>query len=601
MRTKCFKKIQKQPHSGGKEGIMRYPKLKEIKTSREMLDIFRGYHHALRIGDGEFYEMENLTSDHYPLLAPRGQRGVYASPAIAQGMLARDTVCHVDGGDLVTGDTRIPMGLSVDGELKTLVSMGNYVIIMPDKKYINMEDHSDRGEMEAHKETESETVFTHCDFEGNVLESVVVSPDEPTEAADRDYWADISQNPPVLWQYMMATSSWARVIPSYVRITSPGIGIPFSVGDGVKISGATEDFIGHLNTTAIIRAKGDDYIVIREALGPTVTQQNPVRISRCVPDMDFIIESENRLWGCRYGTDAQGRTVNRIYGCKRGDFRNWNYFAGESVDSCEISVGSDGAFTGAVTHLGYPLFFKENYLHKVYGSNAFNYQVQTTRLRGVQSGCSRSLASVNEILYYKSCAGVCAYDGSLPEEISAALGDIAYGNAAAGAVGNKYYISMSDGAGNYHLFVYDTRKKMWHREDGTEAKMFCTCGSELYYIDRATNRIMTVRGTGVREGEPFRWSATSGIIGTDSPDRKYISRLDVRMQLEVGTRVAFFAEYDSSGEYEYLFTMTGRNLRSFSVPVRPKRCDHLRLRIVGMGGAKVFSICKTVECGSEIP
>jgi hypothetical protein len=64
--------------------------------------------------------------------------------------------------------------------------------------------------------------------------------------------------------------------------------------------------------------------------------------------------------------------------------------------------------------------------------------------------------------------------------------------------------------------------------------------------------------------------------------------------------VSFFAEYDSSGAWEHLFTMTGKELRSFSIPVRPKRCDHMRLKITGVGDAKVYSICKTVEQGSDV-
>ena len=33
-----------------------------------------------------------------------------------------------------------------------------------------------------------------------------------------------------------------------------------------------------------------------------------------------------------------------------------------------MTVGSDGPFTGAATCMGYALFFKENTLHKLYGS-----------------------------------------------------------------------------------------------------------------------------------------------------------------------------------------------------------------------------------------
>ena len=238
-------------------------------------------------------------------------------------------------------------------------------------------------------------------------------------------------------------------------------------------------------------------------------------------------------------------------------------------------------------------------MHKVYGDYPANFQIQTTPCRGVQKGCGRSLAIVNEILYYKARSGICAYDGSLPVEMSSALGEAAYYNAVAGALGNKYYISMSDANERYHLFVYDTLKGMWHREDNTEALCFCNCRGDLYYIDYTSNQIKTVRGTGVAETEPIKWEAITGIIGTDSPDKKYLSRMDVRMSLEVGARVSFYAEYDSSGEWEYLFTMDGVNLKTFPVSIKPQRCDHMRIKIIGTGDAKIFSICKTIEQGSD--
>ena len=238
-------------------------------------------------------------------------------------------------------------------------------------------------------------------------------------------------------------------------------------------------------------------------------------------------------------------------------------------------------------------------MHKVYGNYPANYQVLTTACRGVQKGCSRSLAIVNETLLYKSRAAVCAFDGSLPYEISEALGDEIYSDAAAGTLGNKYYISMRDAGGKYNLFVYDLQRGMWHREDGTRALTFCNCGGELYYLDPTHGQIKTVCGTGELETAPVEWEATTGIIGTDSPYKKYISRLDVRMSLELGARVYFFAQYNSSGDWEQIGTMTGVKLDSFAVPMKPRRCDHLRLKIVGVGEAKIYSICKTIEQGSD--
>jgi hypothetical protein len=335
-------------------------------------------------------------------------------------------------------------------------------------------------------------------------------------------------------------------------------------------------------------------------LDVATSQEAAITVKRQMPNMDFIIESENRLWGCRYGLSVDNEMVNEIYASKLGDFKNWNCFEGISTDSYVASLGTDGQFTGAITHRGFPLFFKETCMHKVYGNYPANYQIQTTTCRGVQKGSEKSLAIVNEDLYYKSRTAVCYYDGSLPVEISAALGDTSYYKAVGGSLGNKYYISMADADNVYHLFVYDTKKGLWHKEDNTQVSEFCNCRGELYYIDHSDKQIKTVKGTGTVDTTAIEWEAITGVIGTDSPDKKYISRIDVRLSLKLGTRVRFLIQYDSSGIWEELHVMTGITLKSFSVPIRPKRCDHLQLRIVGSGEAKIYSICKTIEQGSDL-
>lgn len=602
---------------------MRYPILSESKTSRDMIDVFGGYNHNLRIGSGEFYDMTNLSSDNYPVISPRPKRGIYATPSIPNGMVAKDALCYVDGGDFIINKNRIPMGLTVDKDSdgntipKTLISMGAYVIIMPDKKYINTANLTEYGSINKWIDTEASVTFELCTVEGAKYDNTVAQPSPPeiTEEMENDTskipaWIDTSSTPNALKQYSSSNDSWATVPTTYIKISYPGIGLPFSLDDGITIIGV--EGIPDLASpaSAIIWAMDDrkddegkrisDWIVVKGILNETKTQTKSMRIQRIMPDMDFVVESGNRLWGCRYGPQGE-KIVNEIYASKLGDFKNWSCFKGISTDSYAASVGTDGQFTGAITHLGYPIFFKENYMHKVYGNYPANYQIQTTACRGVQKGCERSLAIVNETLYYKARSGVCAYDGSLPVEMSSALGDINYHNAVAGSLGNKYYISMQDDEGGYNLFVYDALRGMWHREDNTQAVSFCTCRGNLYYID-SKGQIKTVKDTGIEEKEsnPIMWQAVTGIIGTDSPDKKYISRLDVRMLIEIGATVQFFIQYDSDDGWEYLFTMTGTTLKSFPVQIRPKRCDHLRLRIDGKGAAKIFSIAKTIERGSDI-
>ena len=589
-----------------------FPTVQAQTAQRRVTDVFAGYNHNLRINEGEFYDEENLCSDDYPLLSTRRHRGVYAAPAAAQGLIAKDALCYVDGTEFVINEKRIEMGLSTEAEMcpKSLVSMGAYVIILPDRKYINTADLSDFGSIEASYTSVSDVTFNLCTVDGARLD-VIAGAAAPENPKNGEYWLDTSATPHTLKVYSETSAMWMSVVTTYVKISATGIGAQFEQYDGVTISGIVKTGVKDLNGSAIIWAKDENYIVVVGILDTEITQtaeEGAVTIARKMPEMDFVIESGNRLWGCKYGM-VDGKTVNEIYASKLGDFRNWNCFMGISTDSYAASCGTDGQWTGAITHLGYPLFFKETCLHKVYGTAPSSYQIQTTACRGVQKGSGKSLAIVNEVLYYKSRGGVCAYDGSLPTEISDAFGGVLYSDAVGGGHRNKYYLSMKDSGGIWNLFVYDARLGVWHREDNTHANAWCSCRDEMYYIDAADGKIRTVLGSGQTETEKIQWRAETGLFvsvlsSAKYPDyaagKKYVGRLMLRMTLDPGATMQAYVEYDSSGVWEQLWSMTGKTLQTFTFPVRPRRCDHFRLRLVGQGGAKLYSLTKTLEKGSDL-
>ena len=584
---------------------MKYPTLPVKSSSREMVDVFKGYNHNLRISDGEFFDMKNMTSDHYPVLSPRAKRGVYATPHSPQGLIAKDSLCYVDGTDFVMNEYRVNMGLSVADEdcPKTLVSMGAYVIILPDKKWINTLDLTDYGNIEASFTTTTDVTFELCAINGDAYSGATASASEPASPDNLALWIDTSSTPHTLKQYSAASSVWVGIATTYIKIHATGIGKPFAQYDGVTISGVKDANLQDLNSTMTVWDRGDDFLVVVGILDAVTTQtvaDGAVKVERRMPNLDYITEAENRLWGCRYGVAANGEVVNEIYACKLGDFKNWNSFMGLSTDSWVASVGTDGPFTGAVTHLGYPVFFKETCMHKVYISSAGAHQIQDTTCRGVQKGCEKSLAIVNETLFYKSRSAICAYDGSLPVEASYALGAEVYSDAVGGAHGNKYYVSMKDAAGSWHLFVYDVGKGMWHKEDDLRSAAFCSCRGELYCIDADSKKIITMLGSGTPDAAMVTWMVETGELGISSPDMKYISRLTIRMLLELGAVADIFAQYDLSDDWVHLCNLRGTSLRSFSIPVRPRRCDHMKLRIIGEGTGKVYSITKTIEQGSDV-
>lgn len=585
---------------------MRYPTLNELPTTREMVDVFRGYNHNLRISNGEFFNMKNMTSDHYPVLSPRGKRGVYAKPASPQALIAKEKLCYVDGTDFVIGEERIEMGLSTAARdnPKHLVSMGAYVIIMPDKKYINTANTEEKGNIESTFESAGEVRFMLSRADGKEYEIQFSQADAPENPTSTTLWVDTSTTPNVLKQWSESSKMWVDIATTYIKIQCTGIGKGFEVNDGVMISGLKDQDqtaqIAALEGSAIVWDKGDDYIVVTGILDKTVDISTQLTVKRTMPIMDFIIEANNRLWGCHYGMDENGEMVNRLYASKLGDFKNWNCFMGVSTDSYFANVGTDGYFTGAVTHLGAALFFKENCMHKVYGNFPTEFTVQDTACRGVQSGCERSLAIVNEVLFYKARNAVCAYDGSLPVEVSYCLGNERYYDAVGGSHGNKYYISMADSMGKWNLFVYDTAKGLWHREDDLHASFFVSYRGEMYCVDAEDRNIITLLGSGEEDESEVEWMVETGELGITSPDMKYVSRITLRMMLEVGSVMDIYAQYDFSEEWLHLGHFRGTDLRSFFLPIRPRRCDFMRMKIEAKGMGKIYSMTKTIEQGSDI-
>lgn len=591
---------------------MIYPELQDLHRQQITTGSWGGYNHNARIPEGDSFDERNIGSDFFPLLAPRGKRGVYAEPGNPQGLIAKDTLCWVDGPDFVMHGYHYQMQLSTrEADCpKRLVSMGAYVVIMPDKKYINTSDTSDMGSIEASVTAESANVSL-CNYDAEMYDNTIVSDTEPADKVDGTYWIDTGSKPNSLKQWSESESMWVEVGTTYVRISAPGIGTAFKDGDGVTLTGwesAESEEAQKLMGAQIIWRRDADWILITGIVTMAGTVPETLTVKRTMPDMDFVIESGNRLWGCRYGIAKNGETVNEIYASKLGDFKNWNVFIGVSTDAWAGNLGSDGQFTGAINYLGYPTFFKSGHIHRVTGSMPSQYSIRDTVCRGVQKGSDRSLAMVNERLIYKSDTGVCIYDGSLPSDISTAFGQEHYTDAVAGAIGDRYYISMIDSkTGEPVLMTYNMAAGIWHKEDGLRPMCFEAARNQLYCIEGG--RILCLTGAGEPEAEPVKWEIVTGEIGlvqnsgfatVAMPEQKRIGKLMLRMQLEPKSRIRIAAMYDDDGVWQHIAEIKGgTQLRSFNVPIRPRRCDWMRLKLTGTGMAKVYSMQRYMEAGSE--
>lgn len=596
------------------------PRLTSTKDRVTMIQDFLGLNKNTRISDQEFASLININNDQSPILAARKKRGYVSTLYRPQGILGGRYLSFVDDNALFYDQSKICDLAETDLE-RTLVMMGAYLCVFPDGVIYN----TYTGELDQivqENTTKNPPTITLCKQDGTKFDTnnTYTGKTEPTDKTK--YWIDTSQDTVVVKMYAESTSAWVSVGTTYVKFEASGIGEGLSAYDAAKFSGVdtkdeTTDIYNNwdFNQTNIIYDAGDDYVIVAGLINQVHLNSRNVTVKRELPEMDFVCELDNRLWGC-------SSKNHEIYACKLGDPKNWYCYAGLDSDSYAATVGTENDFTGIASYNGSILFFKEDGYHKLYGSKPSNYQMNWKSGRGVQPGSHKSIVVVDDYLVYKSRDAVCVYTGST-ESISQKLGDMGYYKAVAGVYRSKYYISMRDESFTWHLFVYDFKKGTWVEESSEEILYMAYTNTGMYMIDYK-GRLFVVsyeqittklwpnfdlfpsmdifpgdQVSGEIEDE-FEWIMETGDLGLESPYEKYIKRINLRMWLATNTNLKIEIMYDSSGAWEQMMEYFATNTRTIELPIVIQRCDHFRLRFSGMGEIKLFSIAKVSEEGSGV-
>ena len=476
-----------------------------------------------------------------------------------------------------------------------------------------------------------------CDAGGKTYTVSSVGTTEPSGPADgtlflkqnssSSKWAYVN----VLEQYDAKSGKWAEILLNSVKMTLPGLAAAgFKKGDTItveQVPGLVEEYLAEgVNGEVTIEQMDGDSIVLTgspktesaryygsftvTAGGTTWKSMNgsesatvggtTITARRRVPRLEYVTENANRVWGCN-------SEENVIYSCKLGDPTNWYSYRGIASDSYAVNVGSDGPFTGAATCMGYVLFFKENCLHKLYGSRPADYQLVSVQCRGVAKQASKSMCVLAEVLYYLSPDGVMAWDGSLPVKISGGLDNTWLMNvrgAVGGVLDTRYYLHLRvPGRNETRLLVYDTERRLWHEEDTAAEEnasgwAMCSTGRQLYQWDgvnlwatepeREADRDTDTAKANLEQKVSFE--AVSGDIGLNIPADKYINRVFLRVDALTYSVVELQASYEG-GAWETLGQAAVLNKYTrVNLPFVPERHDTMRLRIKGTGQIAVRSI-----------
>lgn len=576
------------------------PYLQQRGRNRSITTDFRGLNLSQGIGDGEWAWMQNMDTREYPAVARRQKRVHVATLNKPNGLCATDRLCFVDGvkfyyNGFYYGD--------VEDSEKTLVPMGAKIAIFPDKKLFDTTTFS-FTDMEQKNVSSGTVRVTLAKGDGTPYGEYTEGGTAPENPENGQLWLDTSGDAPVMKTWSEAQGLWVAETTTYVLVSATGLGQGLKALDGVTVSGLEE---GGLNGDWILTDAGPDYILFTGILQKALTQAGEVRVERTCPEMDFVVEKDNRLWGC-------SSADHEIYCCKLGDPTNWRAYQGVATDSYAVTVGTPGPFTGAAVSGSAVIFFKENCLHRVYGTQPSNFTVYVDNLRGVQQGCHKSAVRVNEYLYYKSVFDVCVYADSEVAGISAALGTESYKNAVAGVCGNRLYLSMEDQEGAWQLLVYDTAAGVWTREDGTHALGFASCLTETFMLRADGELYALLPGEYNKDffmvgsdytvyaqeetDEEVSWELRTGEILRELPDHKYIGKIQLYLELDPGARAEVALRRDG-GAWEKVQELSGGDQRRCTLPIYPRRCDRMEIRLTGVGHARLVNWSKYVGYGSE--
>jgi len=505
---------------------MRMPFLKVLKNRTEKYIVnFRGLNFGEGYRDGEFAECKNLSSEKFPCITPRRER-------VKVGEYTSPTTLHAKDGLMVIDGTKVlyegrQVGTVTEGRKQT-ATVGNYVCIFPDKVYYNAAEDTFQS-MEA-SYTASGLVFTDC------------------------------------------------------TITTTGADWPFRVGDAVKITGCSK---AYNNKTPIVRGVEGKVLTFYENVFEAGTESGSVTLAREVPDLDYICESNYRLWGCKGDT---------IYCSKYLDPLNFSVNDGIASDSWAIQVGTEGDFTGCIPYGQHICFFKEHTLHKIYGSKPSNYQLVSASVYGVQKGCEKSMCMINEQLIYKGLHGVYAYTGGIPDLLSENFGARRYTDAVAASDGERYYISMQE-SGNWHLFVFDMLKGIWLEEDNIQAVDMAFHDGSVYLLC-ADGQLLKVDRNGSLED--IEWSVTFCPFNETMDERKGYSRFSMRVDMAAGAWLSVDVKTDQDKQWHEVYTTHNERARTIGVPIRPTRCDSVSIRVRGQGDCTIKAFVREFTVGSDV-
>lgn len=560
-------------------------KVSEIKSVTESAEVFGGIDRSNGTPLGYWQELVGMDFTAYPALRTCKPFSYKELPDGITGYMFKNGKLVYTKADGIYIDGK-KTGIELSTGEKQLVGMGAYILILPDEALINTAD-----------DPISVTFPTRHKLDGSLFE-YNQNQTRPSVSIFKRLYIDVAKDSAELSYYN--DGDQVRIAYSY------GGKKKYLTAKIKSISEESYTSSGCVSVNLDTSLYNDTHYFYTEGRRMesfrVVCIKNAV-ISKPFPAMDFVVEHNNRLWGCSSGN-------HEIYCSKLGSAVEWGNYDGISTDAWAATIGSDGDFTGACVYADSVLFFKENCVHIVYGTKASNFTVSTIRLRGVQKGSGGSLCISGGLLYYKAPEGVYCFNGSAAQRIDSKLGGDISETAVMTADGRYIVLAASDGT----VYFYDKRYLAWYERRLDNVCSAHEINGRLYAVTKDGNGKMNlVRLVGTEDDFKMQsensFEAVSGNIGRGKVYGIY-KKLRAYMlhggNVGKATEISIYVSSDR-GEWKKAFVSDGTETdseRIITAPMIPLRCRTLKIKISGKVSNETYLLLYGIyldsEKGSEI-
>ena len=567
-------------------------------------DVFKGINTSAKAKDGELTRSDNMSARNYPALSVRkGRTKVCDAEGKINGMGVYNKLyytCSGEDGDctLHYGDKAVSLGnkFSADTE-RSFGAIADSILIMPDKKLYKPSDNTVQ-------DLENSQTFTMDEAYERAKQEIGIAGDQPVYYLgelydDRIEAAYISNGRYTSYYFSLKDLSAEDIV--YITMDVHPAYADYDEQYYRYVNAMKEGFFAKITDVVTVKHEIlnggfiNSIVGLRFAPGTIDTggysevSITGMKISKKIPDLVHMCTHANRVWA------TEG---NSIRSSALGKPWVWDDYSADTYgtlpSSCySVEVDSGGEFTAICSFNGSILAFKQNCIHKLYGSQPENYTLYTQSCTGVEPGGGKSLAVINGVLYYKGCDGFYAYSGGVPECISRNL--TLEGKAVcSGTDGTNYYSLMSGREGTY-ILVYYPDKGIWHRESvegayyiaGHMPDLFCAVGNSVVNLCSDSSK------------EVFDWSFELS-FDEDTYRYKQYARILVKYRLAGDGYFTVTAEYDDNRHLSHISGNYNSTPKGYSTAQLPSvRCRELRLVFRGRGEFELLDITREYRLLSD--